>query len=207
MRAAAVLLIVAVLLTPGCLEREPPGEGQVLAMAEALLRHRGLAWGPVTGVWPPGSPDADGRRWWQVDFHDHQGRRDPVVLVDADTGWARLPYPGETVRFGIAPVRSRDRDRPATPPVTGDAGTWILVVSTHAAGVDLEAEARRLNRRAERSSLRPLFAVRVTRRGARQVVYGWNGRHGIARDDLVAQYLDRWGEPQPIGWENLADAP
>jgi hypothetical protein len=200
-------LALLALMATACTEREPPNEGQVTAMAGALVEQYDLVWGPPTAVWPPSSPDADGRRWWQVDYRDHRALRDPVVLVDAQTGWARFAQAGEQIRFGISPLRNRHIDRPAAPPASGDAGSWILVVSEHDEDLDIEAEARRLNQIAGRSSLRPLFSVRITRRGDRQVVYGWDGTQGINRDDLVTQFLLRWGEPAPIGWEDLARVP
>lgn len=203
-----VLPCLVLLLVLGCVDRPPPNDAQVSAAAAAMVRQHGLVWGPVTAVWPPGEADAEGRRWWQVDFREALGERRPVVLVDADSAWVRFPDPGERVRVGLSPLRSRVVDRPAEP-AGPDGSTWILVVreyardQTRVAG----AEAERLNAFAADSALRPLFSVRSTTVGGIQLVYGWDGERGIRRDEAVADYLERWDEPPPLRWIDLSAAP
>lgn len=201
-------LVIAVLVLVACTERPPPNEAQISAMASALIEKEGLVWGPVTSVWPPGEADADGRRWWQVDYREYRQIRHPVVLVDAESGWARFAEPGERVRVGISPQRSRTVDRPSSPSGP-DGTTWILILrdfpldEREAAG----KEAERLNAMAASTALRPLFSVRSTTTAGLQLVYGWDGERGIRRDEAVVDYLSRWGEPLPERWVDLSAAP
>jgi hypothetical protein len=204
-----VTLAVLLGLVLACSEREPPNEGQVQALATSLLQKEGLAWGPVTAVWPPGEPDAQGRRWWQVEYREYRERREPVVLVDAESGWARFAEPGERVRRRLSPQRSRAVDRPSEPGGPDHGGTWILIVRQLETGEAAAAGeiAERLNRLATATALRPLFSIRSTTLGGVQVVYGWDGSGGIQRDEVVEGYLRRWGEDPALRWEDLSLQP
>lgn len=174
---ASTALVLA-LVGAGCERADPElSRGQVMALADNLVEHHELAWGPVMRVWPP-APGPDGRMWWQVDYPraDDQARL-RSVLVDAETGWARFPPADFRPRVDLDALDGdEEADAGPLPP-----GTWILALDVPEPDAELVAD---LNARAADRGLPPLFVLREGRRGP-AVVYGWTGAHGIARDVTV----------------------
>jgi hypothetical protein len=188
----AALALLAVLL--GCEGRPPLNRAQVIGAADSLLLRENLAWGEAVEVLPPDRPDADGRRWWQVRYGPGADGAPRLVLLDDESRWARLPPPDWSPRVPAA-SRSSDPSR-----VSLQAGPSVLLVS----GMESFPEERRaallvdvaeLNRLADRSGLHPAFSLRQARDGGLQIVYGWQGDHGTARDERIRDWLalrTRW---------------
>jgi hypothetical protein len=186
-------LLVVALLVVGCREDPPlPLErGRVIAAADALLVHRGqLDWGPVSHVWPA-MVGVDGRRWWQVDYGHVVGVERAVVLVDGESGWARFARPDEALRLRVD-VETGQRG-PA-------AGTWIWLVD----GEETRTPDQ-LNELAIAAGWQPLFSWRPQREQRSQLIYGWNGDAGVARERALDRALERWALSGQ--WLDLAAEP
>ncbi len=193
MRIAPWILAVSVLvaLLVGCEPRQSLGQGEAVAVADNFQRREGVSWGSPLEVLPPASPDASGHRWWQMRYADevggpHGGR---IVVVDADSGWARLPPPGYALRVASSATRPS-----AANPVTVQEGRFILLVTPPAQvaperEAELEREAARLNALGGETGLFPVFSLRKDRDGRTALVYGWQGDRGIARDERVSEWL------------------
>lgn len=176
--------VVTALLIAGCESRPPLNRGQAVGSADNLQRERGLAWGDPEESLEPATAGTDGHRWWQLRYRDGG-----IILVDADSGWARLP-PADYV------ARARAVPRPASDPapVVIEEGSLVLrltepaEIATEREG-ELEREAARLNQLATRTGLHPLFSLRTDRQGRACLLYGWQGDRGIARDERVAEWV------------------
>ncbi len=189
-------LLPVLLLLAACESRPPVNRGQVVAIADNVQRMQSVNWGDPQEVLPP-VPGPDGRSWWQVRYRDGH-----LVLVDADSGWGRLPP---------ADYEPRVRMRPTTTPAGGGAvteeGSLVLrlsepaVLDGEAAG-RLEREAVRLNDLATHNGLQPLFSVRSDRQQRSMLLYGWQGDRGIARDDQVSAWIRSRTTYQPT-WIDL----
>lgn len=194
-------LLLIVLLLVGCDIREPTTRGQAMSQADNWLQHKELDWGPIDHVWPPDGSLMDGRSWWQVDYLGTTELGAPrVVLVDAETGWARFPPPDFRPRVRLA------IDAEAALPVgptTLAPGSWLAVVA-RSDGAPIAPDALReaaasLNGLAAGDGVPRLFTVRELARGS-QLVYGWDGDRGIAQDAALSDWLaqrstyrvDRW---------------
>ncbi len=67
---------------------------------------------------------------------------------------------------------------------------------------ELDAEVKRLSELAERTGLAPLFSVRDARGDECQIVYGWQNKGGIARDEHVRDWLAvRTEYAHPTWWK------
>ena len=83
----------------GCREgRQPLNHGEVVAIANHYQIHEGVAWGEPSEVLDPVSPDEQGHSWWQVRYPDGPAGETRIILVDALSGWSRVPWPGYAVR-------------------------------------------------------------------------------------------------------------
>lgn len=171
-----------------------------MAVADQLVERLQLGWGPVAQIWPP-RQGPDGRRWWQVDFHSAPTEGDVgVVLVDADSAWARLA-PLDW------PLRQSGRDSGAHElPQRGSrtvsiprAGTWILVLD----GSPDDREIADWNAAARRQGLPPLFARWQPRGAEARLVYGWNGEEGIQPDAELAAWVRSQGPWRADTWLDL----
>lgn len=208
LRATGLGLLGLLLVATACSYRPPPTRGQVVTLADNLLLHHEWDWGPVVQIHEPGPADAEGRRWWQVDYRGPaEWSKSPrpllaAVLVDCDNGWARfLPasyVPLVTTAKVPAPTVGR-----IVP------GSWMLVIeqwpNQAAAGPQAQALADRLNEWAREDHIAPLFSVRSTRRGPLQVVFGYQeGAGGTVRDPAIDTWLQRrYGRPL-LGWVDLS---
>jgi hypothetical protein len=195
--------MIAVLFIISCESRAPLSQAQVTGLADSLQRREGLAWGQPVEVLPPASPDAQGHRWWQVRYADVGGGNVRVVVVDEDSGWARLPPPGYLVRVAAA-----GRPGGANPVLVAE-GAFILAVTPaeKAEGphrVELEREVVRLNALAVNTGLMPLFSLREQRDQTLGIVYGWQADRGIARDERVVEWISARTPYKHCVWTDLA---
>jgi len=193
---------LCLLLLTACEEREAPTRGQIMAFADHLLEREGWDWGPIERVWPP-SPGPDDRRWWQIDYHGPTASgRLPVVLVDAASGWARLPPPDHRVRVPLQRVAPDEAEVVETP-WQPEQGSWILLLERGGDEQRFAAEAEELNRLARATGLRPLFVAHHPRLGPAQLVYGWTGEHGIIPDQRIVAWLRRHRPGGTVLWVDL----
>jgi hypothetical protein len=203
-----LLLLASLLLVVGCQPHRALSRSSAVSLAENLQLREGLEWGSPVEVLAPSACDADGRCWWQLRYAaprpaPGQGATARVILVDAASGWARLPPPGWAVRLP-----------PCAPPTTTPAaaqlvdGRSILVVAEPVA-VDtarlgeLEREAARLNDLAVRGGLWPAFKVHTDRAGRTSLIYGWQGDRGIAPDEAVRDWVQIRAGTKSARWVDL----
>ena len=199
-RLGAMLLPGAVVLVAliGCEPRQQIVRGQVVVMADNLLRSEGKDYGDPIEVLEGTGPAADGHRWWQVRY-----RNGAYVLVDAHSGWARWPS------ADFQPQIKAKSASQATPAVAiVQEGTLVLQVtaptelSTDAVGT-LEREVARLNALAATTGLHPLFSVRTDRQGRSSLLYGWQGDRGIAHDQAVVDWVKLHTTYADMVWVDL----
>lgn len=204
-------LLVLLLLTAACDTRPPIGQVEVVRYADDLLRREGLWWGSPIEILRPELADPEDRRWWQLRYAEGAvtgpgtaATASRVVLVDAATGWARLPPAGHPIRVPAIGKPS------AAAPVTVQEGPFVLLVSEPATmaperRAELEREASRLNAMGTEGGLYPLFSVRTDRQGRSALVYGWQGDRGIQREARVGDWLQA-RTPYGVGtWVDLSD--
>ena len=200
-----VLAFFAVLMT-GCQRGDPSGQSAAfvhpherrawwsrplaIANADAQVHKLRLSWGPVNRVYDP-APWREGM-WWQVDYHPPSGEKGPcVIIVDANSGWARLPPADYAIRVQVNP------GSPAASPTDSKAiaeaptrraprGSWVLEVQSDAQ-TDLAVLADELNALAAQRDL-PALAV-VRQRPQPRVVYGWQGDYAMERDEGLQHWL------------------
>lgn len=187
--------LLALLLLAGCQQPRPPlSPGQAANCADSLLLNERLSWGEAGEILPPDGADSAGRRWWQVRYKSGPDGVPRLVLVDDQTRWARLPPADWVPRVTV--------NTPHASPVPERllAGPWILAV----VGPEVEpaeqrarrlVDANELNQLARQTGLVPAFSVREQRDGGVQLVYGWQGDGGMARDEHVREWLHlrtRW---------------
>jgi hypothetical protein len=199
-------ILIAALMMGGCEEREPVTRAQVVSHAYNLQVRDGVNWGEPVETLPPATVDADGRRWWQLRYHPGKDGRSRVVLVDADSGWARYAPQDYVPRQAPPPKASGEQ------PLAVPEGSLVLVV-TPAATVDdagrraLEQEVRRLNALATNTGLPALFSLRERRDQQVSVIYGWQGDHGIAREERVVDWITARTPYRDLQWEDQAPRP
>jgi hypothetical protein len=204
-RMLLVPMLVAFILA-GCEDRPPISRAQVVSNAYNLQLRDGLTWGDAVETLPPGAPDDRGHRWWQVRYRPGNEGAVRIILVDAESGWARHVPEGYVPRLPQPPKITGDR------PLSIAEGTWIVVV-TPARAVDaeqrraLEQEALRLNALGTNTGLVPLFSLREQRDQQVSLVYGWQHDRGIAREPRVVDWLTARTPYRDMVWENLAPAP
>jgi hypothetical protein len=204
MRAALTVALAAILLLPSaCESRAPLTPGEVNGIADHLQLRENLSWGEATETLAAAPSPVDGRRWWQVRYHDAPDGAARVILVDDDSGWARLPMPGYALR--LTPLA-----KPAqSAPVVAAEGGFVLAL-TPAESVDeerrtaLEREVVRLNALSGGNGLVPLFSLRRGRDGQVSIVYGWQGNQGIAKDGRVVEWITARTPYHAPRWVDLA---
>lgn len=190
-----LLLLPVVMLLVACDPRPPIVRTEIGSLAQNLQVREGLAWGDPTDIQPPA--EFEGRRWWQVTYAEGQ-----IILVDADSGWARFPGSGYTVRR-----TATHRPTEATTLMVTE-GSWLLVVIPsqirNETGLgELEREAARLNALAGQTGLYPLFSVRLDHQGRSALVYGWQSDRGIARDTHIDAWLQVRTTHRDARWVDL----
>jgi hypothetical protein len=201
-----LLVVVLAWCLAGCENRDPLGRAQVVALADHLQRRDGFDWGQPIEVISAGEADARGRSWWQVRYPDGGDGVARVILVDADSGWARLPPAGYRLRTTPAGSPSSER------PVETSRGSFVLLVTPpEAASADretaLDRETVRLNELARNTGLGSLFSLRHGRDGRIGIIFGWHDEHGIARDERVVEWLTVRTPHRGFVWEDLATRP
>jgi hypothetical protein len=189
MRAVPTVALAALLLLLcACEERAPLTMGEVGGIADHLQLRENLSWGDPTETLTAEPSAVDGRSWWQVRYRDAPDGSPRIILVDDDSGWARLPMPGYAVR--VKPTAKPSLNAP----VVAAEGGFVLVL-TPAESVDearrtaLEREVVRLNALSGGNGLMPLFALRRGRDERVSIVYGWQGDEGIAKDARVVEWI------------------
>ena len=190
------------MLLLGCVEeRVAPTRGQVSAFAEQFLLGQEWDWGPIERYWEPTEDGGRHGRYWQIDFHGPvSSGHAPILLVDAETGWVRLPPADYRRRVDIRPATT-----PARPAVVIAPGSWIHVLAEVEDTATAREQVQRLNERALADGLAPLFVVRAPRQGPPQLVYGWDGASGILRDGTVSAWLRQLGSWPQARWVDLAE--
>ncbi|HYE05448.1 MAG TPA: hypothetical protein VEL07_07940 [Planctomycetota bacterium] len=193
------VLALAALVVVACEPRRPLARAEVVGKADSLQRAIGADWGAPIAVLPPDGADADGRRWWQVTYAPGASGADRVVLVDHDTGWARLPPAGWRIRPAAGAGGA------AAAPDALQPGADLLIVATarDRGAEELAREVERLNALARNTGLAPRFSLRDAR-GETQIVYGWSGDAGMRRDDAVRDWLRMRTPYADAYWVELA---
>jgi hypothetical protein len=204
MRAVPTVALAAILLLlSACETRAPLTQGEVGGIADHLQLRENLSWGEATEILAAASSDADGKHWWQVRYHDAPDGAARVILVDDDSGWARLPMPGYALRLTPSAKPS------LSTPVVAAEGGFVLVL-TPAESVDqvrrtaLEREVVRLNALSGGNGLIPLFSLRRGRDEQVSIVYGWQGDQGIAKDARVVEWITARTPYHTPRWVDLA---
>jgi hypothetical protein len=178
---------MTLMLLVGCVAPPPIARGAAAGIADNVQRAHSLDWGDPVEVLPPSAPDAQGHCWWQLRY---AGTPPRLILVDAETGWGRLPsadyVPRGQVHMPPSPL-------PARAPMLQD-GSFIYCLKPPAelgdGGVaELEREAARLNALAATTNLYPLFSVRTDHAGKSALIYGWQGDRGMAQDERLGQWI------------------
>ena len=175
------LIPVVVLSLAACETRQPITRGQAASIGDNVQRQYGLAWGDPEEVLPP-APGADGHRWWQLRYADGH-----FILVDADSGWGRLPAEGYRPRMRAVAAHT-------TSASVVEEGSLVLRLSEPVARDpdgegELEREAARLNVLAAQTGLHPLFSLRKDREGRSSLLWGWQGDRGVARDEHAVEWV------------------
>jgi len=197
------LVFLVVVLMVGCQQPRPPlSPGLAANCADSLLLNEHLAWGEASEILPPDGADPHGHRWWQVRYKSGPDGMPRLVLVEDQTRWARLP-PSDWIPRVTVKTPSTD-----VAPQRLLAGPWILAVITPdseapEARAQRMVDANELNHLAAKTGVVPAFSVREARDGRVQLVYGWQGDGGMARDETVRDWLrlrTRW---QASTWIDL----
>jgi hypothetical protein len=203
---SAIFLILLLSVFIGCEERRTMNRAQAVSNAAHLQLRDDLKWGEPIEVLAPVEIDANKQAWWQVRYHPGQNGQTRILLVDANSGWARLPPPDYRVRLPPAPKPS------ATAPVTMREGSSILIIvpfidAGESALARTTREVERLNILASETGLLPRFGVRKHRDGRHSLIYGWDNERGIEKDERITQWLNLRTPYRNAVWENLAATP
>jgi hypothetical protein len=201
-----VSVAVVMLFFAGCEDRPPISRAQVVSNAYNLQLRDGLTWGDAVETLSPITADDRGHRWWQVRYRPGLNGEIRIMLVDAESGWARHA-PAEYVPRLSLPVKAS-----GDVPLTIAEGSYVLVVAPGKV-VDaeqrraLEQEVLRLNALGTNTGLMPLFSLREQRDQQVSLIYGWQHERGIAREPRVVEWLTaRTPYREPV-WEDLAPRP
>jgi len=205
-RMSLVPVIAALLFLAGCEDRPPITRAQVVSNAYNLQLRDGLSWGDAVETLPPVDTDRYGHRWWQLRYRPGPDGALRIMLVDAESGWARRAPADYVPRLSLPVKTSGDV------PLTISEGSYVLVVAP-AKAVDaeqlraLEQEVLRLNALGTNTGLMPLFSLRTQRDQQVALVFGWSHDRGIAREQRVVDWLiARTPYRDPV-WEDLAPRP
>jgi len=200
------LLCMGLVGVGGCGDqRAPLSPAEASTLADDLMANNGFFWGQPIEVLTPDAPDATGHRWWQLRYTEpiEGPANERILIVDADTGWAEVPYRGYRVRAVAVSTPGG-----ATNAVLVVPGPYILLLTppTRISAEELatlDAEASRLNAQAATSGLYPLFLTRTDDQGRSALVYGWQADHGIQRDTAITLWLSRHTSYSSPTWVDL----
>lgn len=202
MRSPLILLVAILLVIMGCEQRQPLNRSMAVAIADHYQRYQNVNWGDPIEVMPPGPPDDHGRTWWQMRYLPGPDGERRMILVDDGSAWARLPGADYLERV---PPRARPS---AANPLQVAEGSWIVRLAApravdDAERVKLQREVIRLNTLAGQTGLVPIFSLRTHGDGQAELIYGWQADRGIARDELVLDWLHRRTSYVDAAWEDL----
>ncbi len=207
MRTTWSLIIALVLaLLVGCEDRVFITRAQVVSNAGHLQIRDDFKWGEPIEVLDPSEPDANNKFWWQLRYHPGKDGVPRIIIVDSETGWARLPPPGYRPRMAAPPKVSSSQ------PLSIDEGSFILVIlpdvdADQERQKEIAKEAARLNDLASNTGLTPMFSIRPTRDGRSSLIYGWHNNTGIKQSERIVEWLTvRTPYRDPV-WINLASTP
>lgn len=130
-----------------------------------------------------------------------------MLLVDADTGWARHVPAGYVPRLPPPPKISGEQA------LTVAEGSHILVVTpwrpvnSPEERRALDSEVLRLNALGTNTGLMPLFSLREGRDQQVSIVYGWKNDRGIQREERVVEWITARTPYRDVVWEDLAPKP
>ena len=206
-RMSLVPLAALLLLFAGCEDRPSLSRAQAVSNAYNLQLRDGLHWGDAIETVVPGPADDRGKSWWQMRYRPGPDGEVRMMLVDAESGWARRPPVGYVPRL------------PPPAKITGEQaltvaeGSHILVVTPWRPVTDpeqrraLDHEVLRLNALATNTGLTPLFSLREGRDQQVSIVYGWKNDRGIERQERVVEWLTARTPYRDVVWENLLPNP
>ena len=200
------LLCMGMAVVGGCGDqRAPLSPAEATTLADDLMANDGFFWGQPVEVLTPAAPDASGHRWWQLRYTEpiDGPANDRILIVDADSGWAEVPYQGYKVR-----AVATSGPGGATNAILVTPGSYILLLTPPTTLSEdefskLEAEAVHLNAQAATSGLYPLFLARTDDQGRSALVYGWQSDHGIERDTAITLWLSRHTSYRNTTWVDL----
>ena len=213
----AVVMCSAVVLA-GCQRGDPSGQSAAfvhpeerrawwsrplaMANADAQVMRQQLNWGPIDRVFEP-APWRDGM-WWQINYHPPVGEEGPcIILVDANSGWARLPPSDYAPRVMASPGSSATSNvaRPLAAP-EAPRGTWVLQIDAAEYQDDLPGLALQVNDLARSKGLPAIAVVRMS--PSPHVVYGWQGDYGMEYDPSLVHWLQQSRPAWRTVWIDLA---
>jgi hypothetical protein len=206
-RMSLVPLAVLLLMSTGCEDRPPLSRAQAVSNAYNLQLRDGLNWGDAIETVAPGPADDRGKRWWQMRYRPGADGEVRIMLVDAESGWARRPPAGYVPRLPPAPKITGEQA------LTVAEGSHILVVAKPRPVADpdqrrtLDQEVLRLNALATNTGLTPLFSLREGRDQQVSIVYGWKNDRGIERQERVVEWLTARTPYRDVVWEDLLPKP
>ncbi|MBA3701188.1 MAG: hypothetical protein H0W78_20250 [Planctomycetes bacterium] len=202
-----VPLAALLLLSTGCEDRPPLSRAQAVSNAYNLQLRDGLNWGDAIETLAPGAADERGKRWWQMRYRPGPNGETRIMLVDAESGWARQPAAGYVPRLPPPPKISGEQA------LTLAEGSHLLVV-TPWRPVNSPEERRtqdqeilRLNALATNTGLMPLFSLRAGRDQQVSIIYGWKNDRGIAREERVVEWMTARTPYRDLVWEDQAPKP
>lgn len=179
-----ILLAVLFLVLLGCEDpRIPLSEARVNSIADMKLELMAKDWGRSRETVAPDEVDDRGRRYWCVHYPRGPHGEIRLVYVNDATSWAtiREAMPEEFAQAGEDIPTELVRARPVEvmEQLRIAAGSSILILAAGGDKASYEAEVRRLNELGKNSGLVPAFSVRTLPTRGYQLIYGWNGEHGI----------------------------
>ncbi|NRA37476.1 MAG: hypothetical protein HRU15_05005 [Planctomycetes bacterium] len=196
--------------------RVPMVPGQVLAIADMRLELKGLEWGIARELLKPADPDENGRYFWTIQYAPGPNDEIRVIFVNEHTQWAQIHEVGRKTdsRAGsklktpdkIETMQVQPRSEKIAQQLAMQEGSMIFIVAEEAIKgqrSNFQAEANRLNIFAEASGLLPNFSVR-TFTGGSQLIYGWNGEHGIQKNKRISDWVELRTDYTASYWLDLA---
>jgi hypothetical protein len=207
MRRLLLIPVLCAMFLGGCEDRQNITRAQAVSNAFNLQLRDNLTWGDAIETLAPVSADENGRRWWQIRYRSGSDGSVRIMLVDADTGWARIAPPSYVARLPPPPKISGDNV------LTVAEGSHLLMVTPWRLVSDeeqrrtLDQEVLRLNALATNTGLTPLFSLREGRDQQVAIIYGWKNDRGIAREERVVEWMNARTPYRELTWEDQAPKP
>ena len=199
-KALPVLALVLLLLSSCDDPRIPLARGTVISFADMKLELEGRDWGRARSVVPPGEGDYDGRRFWTVHYGLGPDNEQRIVYVNDETHWAHVRSARDPALVTTNAVQAKPAAvmRQSQYP----SGSFIVVLS-QGQEQQIRSEVNRLNKLALENGLLPQFSTRALPNASFQLVYGWNGEHGIERLDEIGDWISLRTSYTSFYWLNL----